>query len=361
MGMIPHADAWRGRRVLVTGHTGFKGSWLALWLDELGAKVTGIALTPPTQPNHWDELGLRVDEHRADIRDAQALASAFAAARPNVVFHLAAQSLVRRSYEDPVETWSTNVTGTANVLEACRRSPDLHAIVVVTSDKCYANNGTPRRYREGDRLGGHDPYSASKAATELVAASYRASFFERKGAPLLATVRAGNVIGGGDWAEDRLIPDLVRAQASGARLRIRSPHATRPWQHVLECLHGYLLLGERLMGGERSFADAWNFGPDNGEALTVAELLAQLQRHWPQLRWDVDDAETPHEAAALALDSSKARSRLGWRPVWSLDQGLASTAAWYREFAAERRVTSRAQLARFLAAARMDDPAPVVP
>jgi CDP-glucose 4,6-dehydratase len=344
--------AFRGRRVLVTGHTGFKGSWLALWLNELGAKVTGLALQPASTPNHWDLLDLPIDDRRADIRDAEATRAVVTNARPEIVFHLAAQSLVRRSYQEPLATWATNVVGTANVLDACREVSEMRAIVVVTSDKCYANDGTPRRYRETDQLGGHDPYSASKAATELVAASYRDAFFRDAGSPLLATVRAGNVVGGGDWAQDRLIPDIARAKAAGASLAIRAPDATRPWQHVLECLLGYLALGSRLLDSERAFADAWNFGPDDGTSVSVAQVLATLQRHWPGLRWQVDERHAPHEAAFLALDSTKARTLLGWRPVWSLEEALARTAAWYRDYLDGGRVTSRAQLLAYVNATR---------
>ena len=254
-------NVYRGRRVLVTGHTGFKGSWLALWLTELGADVTGCSLAPPTSPNHWDLLGLQIADHRLDVRDASAIARVVSQVRPEVVFHLAAQSLVRRSYREPLETWSTNVMGTANVLDACRQTAGVRAVVVVTSDKCYENQGWKRGYREDDRLGGHDPYSASKAATEMVAASYRGAFFGSKSTPLLATGRAGNVIGGGDWSEDRLLPDVVRAIAEGSTLEIRSPQATRPWQHVLEPLSAYLLLGQKLLEGRGECEGGWNFGP----------------------------------------------------------------------------------------------------
>ncbi|MGH8555996.1 MAG: CDP-glucose 4,6-dehydratase, partial [Methylococcales bacterium] len=274
-------DCYRGRRVLLTGHTGFKGSWLALWLRHLGAEVTGLALAPATTPNHWDMLGLDISEHRIDIRDAGAMQRAALEARPNIVFHLAAQPLVRRSYRDPLETWSTNVMGTANLLEACRKISGLQTIVAVTTDKCYLNQEWPWGYRETDPLGGHDPYSASKAGAELVAASYRASFFHGENTPLLATARAGNVIGGGDWLEDRLVPDLIRALTKNETLEIRSPGATRPWQHVLDSLSGYLLLGQKLLECRQDFAEAWNFGPDPESNRTVAEVLAGLSKHWP--------------------------------------------------------------------------------
>ena len=341
-------DCYRGRSVLVTGHTGFKGSWLVLWLAGLGAEVTGVALAPDTMPNHWDLLKLGINEHRLDIRDAQALARVVAKAQPEIVFHLAAQPLVRRSYRDPLESWSTNVMGTANLLEACRQTKSVRAIVIVTSDKCYQNQEWSRGYQETDRLGGHDPYSASKAATELVAASYRSAFFHAANAPLLATARAGNVIGGGDWAEDRLIPDLVRAIATNTNLEVRSPQATRPWQYVLESLSGYLLLGQKLAEGKREFAEAWNFGPGPEDNRTVADVLARLGAHWPELAWQLITQPQPHEAKLLYLDSTKARTELGWKPVWALDVALAATAEWYRAYRATGRIESKSQLAAFV-------------
>lgn len=345
------ADQYRGRRVLLTGHTGFKGSWLALWLTELGADVTGIALAPETSPNHWDALGLKIDDNRLDVQDSAALARVVARTQPEIVFHLAAQPLVRRSYRQPLETWSTNVMGTANLLEACRHTPSVRAILVVTSDKCYENQEWPWGYRETDRLGGHDPYSASKAAAELVVASYRNAFFHAPNAPLLASARAGNVIGGGDWSEDRLIPDLVRAVASQVPLEIRSPLATRPWQHVLESLSGYLLLGQRLLEGQRELAQGWNFGPEAEGNRTVAEVLTQLNTHWPELTWQTTAHPQPHEANLLYLDSTLAKTQLGWKPIWSLQDALIATADWYRTFLASGHTDSRAQLTRYIAAA----------
>ena len=346
------ADQYRGRRVLLTGHTGFKGSWLALWLTELGAEVTGMALPPDTNPNHWELLGLKLTDHRLDMRDSAAVSRVLASAKPEIVFHLAAQPLVRRSYRDPLETWSTNVMGTANLLEACRQTPSVRAIVVVTSDKCYENQEWPWGYRETDKLGGHDPYSASKAATELVLASYRNAFFHAPDAPLLASARAGNVIGGGDWSEDRLIPDLVRAVAENTPLQIRSPHATRPWQHVLESLSGYLVLGQKLLEGRRELADGWNFGPEAEGNSTVAEVLTRLNTHWPELAWQATPHPQPHEANLLYLDSTKAKTQLGWKPIWTLDDAITATADWYRKFRATGQADSRAQLASYIAAAR---------
>ncbi len=342
------ADVYRGRRVLLTGHTGFKGSWLALWLHEMGAEVTGLALAPNADPNHWDLLSLPIDDRRNDVRDAMAVRQLVEAIRPEVVFHLAAQPLVRRSYRDPLETWSTNVMGTANVLDACRQVAETRAIVVVTTDKCYENREWPWGYREVDRLGGHDPYSASKAATELVATSFRRAFFEVPSAPLLATARAGNVIGGGDWSEDRLIPDLVRAIDRGEPLEIRSPQATRPWQHVLESLSGYLLLGQRLLASERAAADAWNFGPDTDGNRSVLEVLDRFAGHWPGARWQLSASPQPHESRLLFLDSAKARSALDWKPVWNIHKALQHTAEWYRRWSTHREVTSREQLNAFV-------------
>ncbi len=335
---------YRGRRVLVTGHTGFKGSWLSLWLQALGAQVHGLSLPSVTQPSHWGLLDLSMADERGDIRDTRVVADAVRQAQPEVVFHLAAQSLVRPSYADPLGTWATNVMGTAHLLQACREVPSVRAVVVVTSDKCYENREANIAYREGDALGGHDPYSASKAASELVAASFRLSFFHDSDSALVATARAGNVIGGGDWSQDRLIPDLARALARGEPLLIRSPLAVRPWQHVLESLSGYLLLGQRLLQGDAKAATAWNFGPPPGDARTVQDVLQVLQGHWPEAAWREAGGTHPHEAQLLQLDSAKARTELDWQPVWPLDTALTATAAWYRAYLRDQRVISRAQL-----------------
>jgi CDP-glucose 4,6-dehydratase len=340
--------AYRGRRVLVTGHTGFKGSWLCLWLHALGSEVTGLALDPLSEPSHWDMLKLSIKDHRIDIRDEAAVRMVFAAEKPEIVFHLAAQPLVRRSYREPVTTWATNVMGTVHVLEAACHTPEVRAVVVVTTDKCYENREWPWAYRERDRLGGHDPYSASKAGAELVAASYRTAFLAHPSAPLLATARAGNVIGGGDWSEDRLIPDLVRSLVACEPLVIRSPRATRPWQHVLDCLSGYLLLGQRLLVGDTTCADAWNFGPDGEGNRSVEQVLRDLARTWPQIGWQVASRPQPHEAGLLQLDTAKAKMHLGWRPVWNLAAAIDRTATWYRQWLELGEVSSADQLDAYI-------------
>ena len=324
---------WRGRRVLVTGHTGFKGGWLCAWLQSLGAKVAGYALDPPTDPSLFEDarIGEGMLDTRGDIRDAAATQAAIASFDPEVLFHLAAQPIVKEGYRAPVDTYATNVVGTASVLEACRSAPSLRAVVVVTTDKCYENREWDRGYVETDALGGHDPYSNSKACAELVTDSFRRSFFaERSPAVGIATARAGNVIGGGDWAADPRIPDLMRAAPSGGETLIRNPDSTRPWQHVLEPLHGYLLLAEALLRDPAGFSEAWNFGPAEGGDRPVREVVEKLSALWPGgLRWRADGAAHAHEAGKLMLDSSKAMSRLGWRPRLPFDDSLRLTAAWY--------------------------------
>lgn len=328
---------WRGRPVLVTGHTGFKGGWLALWLHQLGAMVYGYALNPPTKPALFEvaRIGsLLVSDMRADLADLVQLKLALSKAQPEVVFHLAAQPLVREGYRDPLGTLATNVMGTANLLEAARGVDSVRAIVLITTDKVYENREWLYPYREVDRLGGHDPYSASKAASEIVAACYRASFFdEKKGHPVhVATARAGNVIGGGDWAVDRLVPDCLRAFAAGESVRLRFPRAVRPWQHVLEPLAGYLLLAEHLLAPDGAkLARAWNFGPDASGDATVGEVAELAAQFWAKdARVErAPAAGHPHEAAMLRLDSTSARNELGWKPRWPLEHAIKQTVAWH--------------------------------
>ncbi|MEA2480073.1 MAG: CDP-glucose 4,6-dehydratase [Thermoleophilaceae bacterium] len=321
-GVVLDPAAWAGRRVLITGHTGFKGGWLALWLAALGAEVTGFA-EPAAEPSFFGLAGIDADVRSriGDVRDAAAVARVVADARPEVVLHLAAQPLVRASYEDPAATYAVNVMGTVNVLDAVRAAaPGVRSVVVVTSDKCYANREWEWGYREDEPLGGRDPYSSSKAAQEIVAAAYRDSY----DLPI-ATARAGNVIGGGDFGADRIVPDAVRAAVAGEPLRVRNPDAIRPWQHVLAPLHGYGLLAERAATG------AWNFGPAEADARPVRELVDRLAAAWDGgLTWAADPGDHPHEAHFLKLDSSRARTRLGWAPAWDLEQGVAATAEWYR-------------------------------
>jgi len=371
-------DFWAGRRVLLTGHTGFKGAWLSLWLQALGARVVGLAPGPPTQPSLYELAGIAAGmehERAVDVRDAEAVREALREVRPEVVLHLAAQPMVRRSLRDPALTYAVNVLGTVNVLEAVRLEPgDVRAVVVVTSDKCYENPSSgstpaqgvppaqpglaaPRRFVEGDPLGGSDPYSSSKACAELVTASYRRSFFSPDGngnsnsngdgdgngdppewaGPRIASARAGNVIGGGDWGEDRLIGDIVRAVGTGETVKLRNPDAVRPWQHVLNPLSGYLLLAQELCASPRAarVAQAWNFGPRDGDARTVGWIVARLAELWGgALRWELDSAENPPEASYLALDSGKAERELGWRAEWDLGEALERIVRWHE---AERR------------------------
>jgi CDP-glucose 4,6-dehydratase len=345
---------WPGRRVLVTGHTGFKGSWLSLWLACLGARVSGFALPPPTNPSLFElaRVGDGMRSILADLRDAEAVLEALRETRPEIIFHLAAQPLVRQSYADPVETYATNVMGQVHLLEAVRQIGNVRAIVIVTSDKCYENREWLWGYREDEALGGHDPYSSSKACAEIAAAAWRRSFFHADHAPALATARAGNVIGGGDWAKDRLLPDLLAALAAGCPVTLRHPDAVRPWQHVLEPLRGYLLLAEKLCLEGAAFAEAWNFGPTEEDARPVRWLAEELAGYWPRgayPAWVPDAAPHPHEARALKLDAAKARARLDWQPRWNLATALAKTAEWHKAYRAreEMRAVTLAQIAAF--------------
>lgn len=333
--MNPDRTFWSGRPVLITGHTGFKGSWLTLWLSRLGAVVSGFSLAPPTSPNLFDlSVGDRVADRRGDVRDLPALKSCLASVQPEIVFHLAAQPLVRASYREPVATYATNVMGTVNVLEAVRETESVAAVVVVTSDKCYENREWVWPYRESDPMGGHDPYSNSKGCAELVTASYRASFFaEGTGRRCrVASARAGNVIGGGDWSEDRLLPDIVRGFAESRSVEIRNPAAIRPWQHVLEPLAGYIALAERLSGPHGDgFAEGWNFGPPAQDCQPVSSVADRLAAVWGRgAGWHVSDTPGAHEATYLMVDASKAQARLGWQGRLGLAEALSWTAEWYR-------------------------------
>lgn len=348
-----NASFWRGKRVLVTGHTGFKGGWLSLWLQSWGAEVHGVALPPPTDPCLFvaADVARGLASHSlADIRDLDALAAVVRQVRPEVVFHLAAQPLVRASFADPVETYSVNVLGVVHLLEAVRRVDGVRAVVNVTTDKCYENREWEWGYRENEPMGGHDPYSSSKGCAELVTSAYRNSFLAARGVAV-ATARAGNVIGGGDWAADRLIPDVLRAIDRGESVMIRSPGAVRPWQHVLEPLSGYLTLAEKL-AETSEVAGAWNFGPADEDARPVGWILQHLARRLPEMQWGVDRGPQPHEAHFLKLDSSKARSRLAWRPRWQLEQALDRTLEWHRTWRSggDMRQVSFAQIQDYLAA-----------
>jgi CDP-glucose 4,6-dehydratase len=344
-------EFWRDKRVLLTGHTGFKGSWLSLWLQGLGANLLGYSLPPPTDPSLYVLAGVGpgMQSISGDVLDLEHLRRVMREFQPQIVFHLAAQSLVRRSYADPIGTFSTNVLGTANVLEAVRSAPAVQAVVIVTTDKCYENqvypnHEHPRAFRESDRLGGFDPYSSSKAAAELVTAAFRQSFFssgEPGANPGIATARAGNVVGGGDWAADRLVADVMRAAIDGGEVSIRNPHAVRPWQHVLDPLCGYLMLAERLCTDPGDFSGAWNFGPDETGALPVSEVLHRLQELWgPSVAWPVrgNHRDHPHEAAYLSLDCTKAKLQLGWTPQWNLNVALEATVRWYKAYQAHQDV-----------------------
>jgi CDP-glucose 4,6-dehydratase len=325
---------WRDRNVLVTGHTGFKGSWLTLWLTSLGARVAGFALEPDTNPSLFSQLGLAdaIDHRIGDICDARAIADRVAEVRPEVVFHMAAQPLVRRSYAEPALTWQTNVMGTVHLLEALRPIDRPCAVVIVTTDKVYENREWVHAYREPDRLGGHDPYSSSKAACELATDSWRKSFFADRSPVRIASARAGNVIGGGDWAEDRIVPDLARALAAGTPVTVRNPESVRPWQHVLDPLSGYMTLARRLLeSDDPELQSAFNFGPDAADARTVRDLVDEAFTTWPGTAAWAERAAGVHEARLLTLATSKARSILGWAPTWGFRRAVAETIVWYRD------------------------------
>ena len=329
MGVTP--KFWKGRSVFLTGHTGFKGGWMALWLSQMGANVSGYALDPPNTPNFFAENELEARLYKStigDLRDLFHLTEALKSAKPSIVIHMAAQPLVRESYRSPVDTFNTNVMGTVHLLEAVRQVATVEAVVVITTDKCYENQEWLWSYRENDRLGGYDPYSSSKACAEIVTAAYRASFFDKSGIKLAST-RAGNVIGGGDWATDRLIPDFFRAMEKDEVLKIRSPHAVRPWQHVLEPVGGYIQLAEQLILGGSAFNGAWNFGPEEVDAKPVSYVADYLCEKINYAHWEIDPNPQLHEAGLLKLDSSKAKKHLNWRPKWSLETALNATIDWH--------------------------------
>ena len=324
---------WQGKRVFLTGHTGFKGGWLALWLNSLGAIVKGYALDPPTMPSLFNEAKIDtvIDSQIGDIRDLELFKKSITDFNPDILIHMAAQPLVRYSYAAPVETYETNVMGTVNVLESARACKNLKAIINITTDKCYENDGRSQGYKEDDPMGGYDPYSSSKGCAELVASAYRCSFLQDQGIGV-ASVRAGNVIGGGDWADDRLIPDILRSFEKNKPIVIRNPKATRPWQHVLEPLSGYLILAQKLYEDQKEYAEGWNFGPNEKDVKPVDWILDKMIVKWPSSSWELDKNSNPHEADFLKLDISKAESKLGWNPVWELSQTLDKIIDWHKNW-----------------------------
>lgn len=345
---------YKDKTVLLTGHTGFKGSWLSYWLTQMGAKVVGYALEAPTQPNHLALLDFEMVSVIGDIRDQEKLDATFAKYQPHIVFHLAAQPLVRLSYDEPVETFETNVIGTIKVFESCRKTSSVKAIVNITSDKAYENKEWIWGYRENDPMGGYDPYSASKGCAELVVNSYRNSFFNlddyaTKHNILLASCRAGNVIGGGDWAIDRLMTDIMLSVSTGKKVQIRSPHATRPWQHVLEPLSGYLAVGQKLLEGKKEFAEGWNFGPEHEGSISVQKVVEAVKLHWDKIDYEIDEPkEKLHEANLLKLDCSKASIRLNWSSAWDSHKTFEKTVTWYKEYYENNSISTEENLAIYI-------------
>ena len=350
-------NIYQNKRVFLTGHTGFKGSWLALWLKELNARIYGYSLKASTEPNHFDLLGVdKICEksYFADINDKDSLQNALKECDAEIIFHLAAQPLVRESYKEPLYTFSTNVLGTINLLNCARNLKNLKAIIVITTDKVYENKEWIYGYRENDTLGGYDPYSASKACAEIAVASMQRSFFHadeygKSHDVLIATARAGNVIGGGDWSEDRLIPDIIRAVCENKEVLLRNPQSTRPWQHVLEPLRGYLMLGEKLLKGQKEFASSFNFGPNIDGNLSVEEMIGIAQKYWDKITYKAqNDINGPHEANLLMLDATKAQRELGWKPVWNHLDSIKYTIEWYREFYQNKKVVTKEQLEKYI-------------
>jgi CDP-glucose 4,6-dehydratase len=329
--IMVNSKFWKGKRVFLTGHTGFKGSWLSLWLFSLGAEVKGYALNPPTSPSLFNEAKIDsiINSQIADIRDQDVLYESMTGFNPDILIHMAAQPLVRYSYDAPIETYEVNVIGTAKVLEVARSCQNLKAIVNITTDKCYENDGRTEGYKENDPMGGYDPYSSSKGCAELVTSSYRRSFLQDQSIGI-ASARAGNVIGGGDWADDRLIPDILRSFENRNPVVIRNPKATRPWQHVLEPLSGYLVLAQKLYGEQKEYAGGWNFGPNEQDVKSVDWILDKMVRKWPNSSWELDENSSPYEASFLKLDISKAKSKLDWHPVWKLSQTLEKIISWHQ-------------------------------
>lgn len=347
-------NIYDGKKVFLTGHTGFKGSWLSLWLKTLGAEVIGYSLDPVTKPNHFKLLNLSMISIINDIRNKDNLINALKKHKPDIIFHLAAQPLVRYSYNHPHETFETNIMGTINIFEAARNTPSIRAIVNITSDKCYNNKEWMWGYRENDAIGGYDPYSASKGCSELITNSYQNSFFNKldykiKHNTLLASVRAGNVIGGGDWAEDRLIPDIIKATKKNEKVLIRSPHATRPWQHVLDPLNGYLLIGQKLLEESIEYAESWNFGPRDSDTLTVEQMVSKAKKHWNKIKYEIHkDTGNFHEAGHLKLDCSKAHLKLGWKSIWDSQETIEKTIEWYKQFYTHKETKSHENLKTFI-------------
>ena len=332
--MIP-SDFWSKKKIFISGHTGFKGSWLSLWLDSLGAQITGYGLDPSTDPNLFRALEIEesISDHRDDICDLSALQYVIRSAEPEIIVHMAAQSLVRESYKNPVETYATNVMGTVKLLQAARSCESVRVILVVTSDKCYENREIEKGYSESDPMGGHDPYSSSKGCAELVTSAFRRSFFRNDFEVAVASVRSGNVIGGGDWAIDRIIPDAMRAFSGKQTLQVRNPDSVRPWQHVLEPLSGYMVLCEKMWDQPSEFSEEWNFGPDDESVCTVEEVTNRVSKFWgDHASWEKYNGNHPHEATLLKLDISKAKNRLGWVPKWDLDTALEKTVSWYKGY-----------------------------
>jgi CDP-glucose 4,6-dehydratase len=347
-------NIYYGKRVFITGHAGFKGSWLALWLTKLGATVKGYSLYPWTGPSHWNLLNLDIESINWNINDAQKLEQEIAVFRPDIVFHLTAQAIVLKSYENPVETYETNVIGTLKLFEACRKTDSVRVVINVTSDKCYDNKEWAYRYREIDAVGGYDPYSSSKGCSELLSASYRSSYWpiDKYGDThnvLLATCRASNVIGGGDWARDRLIPNTVRAVIEGKSVLIRDSNATRPWMHVLDALSGYLLLGQKLLEGNKQFAKPWNFGPSYENSISVFEAVCLMREYWDNIKIDIDPESHPHEATSLNLDCSQALWELYWFPVWNIKNIMSKTVSWYRNYIESKTIISSIQIDEYMA------------